>query len=936
MNQDKLRNHSTMKNVLLALALITTNLLFAQMPQQQGGGGYNPMQASTKGIAKLSGTILDSTSAKGVEFANIALFNKATNKLVDGTIADEKGKFSIIELADGDYKIEISFIGFGNKTIDNIKIVNGKNRDLGSIKLASTEKLLNEVTVSSQRAMIEEKVDRLVYNAEKDQMARGGDAADVLRKVPLLSVDLDGNVSLRGNSNVKVLINNKPSTIMASSVADALKQIPADMIKSVEVITSPSAKYDAEGSGGIINIITKKNNLEGKTLGIDLGVGNRGSMLGLNGSLRKGKFGMNLGGHGRLGYNHAGTDLEQNTLVNGKTIVTKQLANAYDNPLFGHYNLGMDYDIDKTQSLTGGVRYGLRNFKRTQDQTTNLFENNIALSSALRNIDSRDFSNSIDVNVDYVKTYKPQQEWSISTQYSRNDLINNFEALLFNNGSTTDILNRQKNINTNLNQEVTFQTDYQTPLSKNAMIEFGGKGIFRQVNSQYEYFFGQGANGAYASDAKRTNGTLDYNQNVTSAYTSVLLTTKNKYSIKIGSRYEYTMIDAIQEAKAIAIPNYGNLAPSVNVSKTIREGLTVKAGYNRRIQRPGLQQLNPNYNAVNSQNVTIGNPNLRPELTDNFELGLSTNIKKTYLNIAVFGRYTDNAISQIRQPLPELAGAIVTTYQNVGKQQSYGSNIFANVYLLPNWTVNGSIEAIYSFMEGQVLGANGLSKTQTNEGLALNGRMMTNVTFKNGWGIQGWGGGRGTQIQLQGRQGGFKMYSVGVKKDFKNKKGSIGIAGENFFSNSTGVMRTEIHSELLSSISVNNLYNRGVRLTLNYKFGSMNFNAPKKTRSVKNDDIKDGEGGGGGDGGGGQQGGPQGGGQGRPQGAPQGGQGKPQGAPNGQQGAPQGGQGGRPQGAPNGQQGKPQGATPQNGQAAPQNAPQAPNAPKKDAPKKDN
>ncbi len=840
-----------MKKLFIALALLTTNLLLAQMPQQAGGNNPMPaMQQPAKGIAKLSGVILDSASAKGVEFANIALYNKATNKLVDGTVADEKGKFSLAELADGLYKIQISFIGFNDKIIDNIKIEKGKNRDLGSFKLSSSEKMLNEVTVSSQRAMVEEKVDRLVYNAEKDLTSRGGDAADVLRKVPLLTVDLDGNVSLRGNSNIKVLINNKPSTIMASSVADALKQIPADMIKSVEVITSPSAKYDAEGSGGIINIITKKNNLEGKTLTMDIGAGTRGSNLGLNGSYRKGKFGMNLGGFGRLGYNKATTNLMQSTIVNGKTIETNQTANANDNPLFGHYNLGMDYDIDKTQSLTGGIRYGLRNFSRKQDQTTNLFENNLPLSSSLRYINSHDLSNSVDVNVDYLKTFKPQQEWSISTQYSRNDLLNNFDADFLN--TTGEVLNRQKNINTNLNQEVTFQTDYQTPLSKKAMIEFGGKGIFRQVNSDYAYKFAEGSTGEYATDATRPTGSLDYNQNVASAYTSFLLTTKNKYNIKIGSRYEYTTIDATQDSKTISIPSYGNLVPSINVSKSIREGLTIKAGYNRRIQRPGLQQLNPNVNFVNTQNITVGNPNLRPELTDNFEIGLSTNIKKTYLNMSVFGRFTDNVITQVRQPLDSLAGAILTTYQNIGKQQSYGTNVFANVYLLPNWTLNGGIDLVYSFLEGTTTGANGISQTVSNQGLTLSGRLMSQITFKSGWGIQAWGGGRGAQVQLQGRQGGFGMYSLGVKKEFKNKKGSIGIAGENFLTNTTGIMRTELNSPLFSQVSTTNLYNRGIKLTLNYKIGSMTFNERKKTRSVKNDDVKDGGGEGGNDNGGGQ------------------------------------------------------------------------------------
>jgi hypothetical protein len=257
-----------MKSLFTFLAfVITIQLAQAQFPGAGAEGQGRQRTANEnnavanpapKGNAKITGYVIDSAATQAVEFANIALFNKATNKIIDGAVADDKGKFTMKGLAPGDYKIQISFVGFINKTIDDIKLKKGDDLDLGVIKLNPQMKMLQEVTVTGQKALIEEKVDRLVFNAEKDLTSKGGDASDVLKKVPMLTVDLDGNVSLRGSSNIRVLINNKPSTIMASSVADALKQIPADMIKTVEVITSPSAKYDAEGSGGIINIITKK------------------------------------------------------------------------------------------------------------------------------------------------------------------------------------------------------------------------------------------------------------------------------------------------------------------------------------------------------------------------------------------------------------------------------------------------------------------------------------------------------------------------------------------------------------------------------------------------------------------------------------------------------------------------------------------------------
>ena len=786
-----------------------------------------------KGNSKISGFVVDEAVTTAVEFANIALYSKATNKVVDGTMADEKGKFSLSRVAAGEYKLIISFIGYSDKVIDDIKVEKGKDIDLGVIKLSTSAKQLDEVTVTAEKSMIEEKVDRLVYNAEKDITSKGGDAADVLRKVPLLTVDLDGNLSLRGSSNIRVLINNKPSTIIASSIADALKMIPSDLIKSVEVITSPSAKYDAEGSGGIINIITKKSTIEGLTLNLDAGAGVRGSNLGLNGNIRKGKLGVSMGGGGRAFYNKAATSLDQSTFRDGNTVLTRQTANAFDNGLFGRYNLGFDYDISKNQSLTAGVNFGTRNFIRTQDFTTNLYTNNVFNSTSLRNVDSKDLSNSVDINLDYVRTFKPSQEWSVSTQYSKSNLKNNFLADLLNESS--NLVSRQKNLNGNVNQEYTVQTDFQTPIKQNQMFEVGLKGIFRQVNSDFSYLIA-GPTGDFATDARNPSGLLDYSQNIASGYMSYTYSTKNKYTFKVGARYEYTTIDAQDQVKTIDIPAYGNLVPSINVSKTIGS-TTLKAAYNKRIQRPGLQQLNPNFNAANPQNITIGNPSLHPEITDNFELSASSNIKKVYLNTSVFGRQTNNSILRLSSPSDTLAGAIVTTFENVGKQQMFGTNIFGNINITPKWSINAGIDLYYNYLEGMVQGADGKSSLISNEGVVIGGRFQTQIQMKNGWGIQGFTFIRGNQVQLQGTQGSFYMYSLGFRKDFKNKKGSLGLATENFMG---GIkVKSTLNSAQFNQVAINNIYNQNVKLTFSYKIGNMRM--VEKKSKVKNDDVKAGE-----------------------------------------------------------------------------------------------
>ena len=831
-----------MKYILILMtSFISVFSLNAQIP-----GGFAPAkkeavipgtaQAAPKGSAKIVGYLLDSTDKKPVEFASVALINKATGRPVDGAVADQVGKFTINKVPVGDYKLVISFIGYDSKTL--LVSVSAKNddQDLGVILLASSTKMLAEVTVEGQRALIEERVDRTVYNAEKDASNKGGDATDVLKKVPMLSVDLDGNPSLRGSTNVKVLINNKPSTIMASSITDALKQIPADMIKTVEVITSPSAKYDAEGSAGIINIVTKKNTLQGLTLNFDTSAGVRGSNLALNGNFRNKTWGLSLGGFGRSEYNVNGKfESTQITTSNGVQTTNVQSAESRRQGLFGNYQLGFDWDINKYNSLTSNVRFGLRNGNNWQDNLSQI--RNGALAS-LRNTNSLDQSANVDVNFDYTKTFeKPQKEFSILTMYSRNNRTNDFYNLIMNPTSTmSQIMSSIKNVNDSYNEEATIQMDYQTPIGKNQLIEFGGKGISRNVTSDYASFKGDQA-GVYTlvNLATLPSNVFDYNQNIWGTYGSYTVTTKNKWSIKAGARYEYTDITASflkkEGGQNTVIPPYGVLVPSFNMSKTFKSG-TWRFSYNRRIQRPGIENLNPNVNSTNPLNISTGNPTLAPEYTNNYEISYSKFVKQTYISTSFFVRNTTGAISRIRQVRGD---TVKTTSQNIGNEDAYGMNINLNVNLSNKIMLGGGGDLSYMVLANNV--ADPLLAAK-NEGLQSNFRIFGNYTIGNGWGAQIFSFYRVNQIQLQGSQGGFGMYSLSFKKDFKNKKGSIGFGAENFLTPNGFVIRNETKTATINQVSENTMRNMNFKINLSYRIGKMSFGPQKKKKSVNNDDTK--------------------------------------------------------------------------------------------------
>ncbi len=791
-----------------------------------------------KGNGKILGSVNDAETNQPVEYANVALLDPATQKPVNGAVCDDKGKFVIQKIAPGTYTVTISFIGYETQTIENIKVEDKRDDvNLGVVKLGTSSKILSEVVVQGQKQLIEERVDRTIYNAENDITTKGGDATDVLKRVPMLSVDLDGNVTLRGSQNIKVLVNNKPSTIMASSVADALKQIPADEIKSVEVITSPSAKYDAEGTGGIINIITKKNTLQGATLNINSGVGNRGSNLGLNGNYRTGKMGFSLGGFGRANYNVNGSfDNSQLTIDSANNFLNLQQADTRNRGLFGNYTLGWDYDIDKKNSLAASVRFGARNHTNYQDGLfTQYFTDDAFTRSTLQSVATKDLSNTVDVNLTYTHLYeKPQKEFNLLALYSKNNRNNDFENRLLEEVGD-DRSNSFKNLNDSYNQEIAVQADFQTPIGSTQIVEVGGKDIMRKVFSDFSRFDDHGDGYELNQNAEYFNN-LNYDQNVLAGYLAYTLALKNGYSVKVGSRYEYTTIEAFTKTEDnIEIPSYGVFVPSVNLSKKLKAGNMIKIAYNRRIQRPSIQFLNPNRQNSNEIDISEGNPELDPEYTDNYEFSYNAYIKGSSLNFSTFVRNTTGSIQRVR--IPQDDGKILSTYQNIGTENAYGVSIFANVNM-GKLSLNGGSDLYYAVLDDNI--------ATKNDGWVVSGRIFGSYELQKGWGLQFFSFFRGRQVQLQGTQGGFGIYSLGVKKDFNEKRGSIGLGTENFFTPSFKI-RSESNSPTFQQKSLSVLHNMGFRLTFSYRIGKMNVDGSRTRRrkTISNDDMKDGGDGGG-------------------------------------------------------------------------------------------
>ncbi|MEM9848579.1 MAG: TonB-dependent receptor, partial [Bacteroidota bacterium] len=657
----------------------------------------------------------------------------------------------------------------------------------------------------------------------------------VLRRVPLLSVDLEGNVSLRGSQNLQILINGRPSGMFANSVADALKTIPADQIKSVEVITTPTAKYDAEGSAGIINIITKKKSAEGFTGSINGAIGNVNNNTSASFSAAKGRFGINASGGAYFSWLRPSKfSLFRADSFGDDTRIFEQDGEGESNFLGFNGSINAFYDLNAYNSITTTFRTNGRRFVRNGS-------NDISFSDAM-NTFRQDYTSSYDASdlysgFDWVTDYRMEFEDSERELTAAFQITGNIDDR--NNDlmqtSDLDFLNIDQSLtNDGINIEYTGQVDYVHPFGEKVKLETGVKTIIRRIEADYDAFDNQTDQ---VIDNPFLTNVFNYNQDVYAGYVSFNMKF-GKFGIVAGSRYEYTDISGNYSLENPPFQNdYENFLPSIIVSRSFKNFQTLKLGYTRRIQRPSLFFINPYSSQNDNRTLTFGNPQLEPELTDQVELSYNTFIKGVGVNGALFYRRTTGIIETFLQNVTP-AGVSETTFQNIGENNSLGINFFSNATIKRIWTIRGGFNLFTYNAEGTING-----QTFENTGWQGNAFGSTDLKFKNGFKIEVFGFYRAPQLNVQGVTPSFSIWGLGAQQDILKKKGSIGIRVIEPFAKFKD-FGTELESPDVTFRSDYSILFRSFGVSFRYRFGELTFKQRTRNSKIRNTDQKSGDGGG--------------------------------------------------------------------------------------------
>ncbi len=663
-----------------------------------GNGGVSPKE----GFGVITGELHDSNTNNQVEYGSVVLFRTADSSMVTGALTDAKGKFQIEKIKPGKYYIRVQFIGYENKIIPNVNIsTQTADIKLGDISIQPSSSALSGVEITSQRALISNNLDKKIITVDKNMAIGGGTAVDVMENVPSVAVDADGNVSLRGNPNITLLIDGKPSSQTGISTSDVLNQIPANAIESVEVITNPSVRYDPDGTTGIINIVLKKKAIQGFNGIISANAGTGDKYTGsFNLNYRKDKFNVFVGGNARMYHMiTSGESTRTSTYSDATEILKQSTSGSMDRNMYS-LNGGFDYYLDTRNSLSFNANY--RNMAFNSEGNT-LNSNYSGSDSLLRYFERMNQSDRKVIAHDYTLSYKhlfPQKgrEYTNDIIYSANEM--NFGT----NINQQDYLSQgsepigapllQQNTALNNNKDLTIQGNYIYPMKDDGRIEAGYKAALRDMTMRYEYSYFNDTTGWVSQEDLRNQ--YDYTDQLYAIY-GIYGNSLGKFKYQVGLRFEQVFtVSKVLQTNTDYNSSYSEFYPSLHTQYGLGKERELQFSYSRRVQRPSPRELNPYVDYSDSLNIETGNPALKPEFATSLELGVQKYWKTSSLTTSVFYNRTKDVVEDISQLQDN--GVTLTMPMNINTSTKYGMEIIGSVSPQKWLKVNANASAYRDIM----------------------------------------------------------------------------------------------------------------------------------------------------------------------------------------------------------------------------------------------
>ena len=810
-----------MKNYFCSLLL----LLLASIPMNT-----NAQKAQIPYSVK--GVLVDSLSKESEPYATIRIsFLKNPDKPVQLAITSDNGKFNEKLKEPGNYIILFSSVG--KKPVQRSFTLTEKapTADLGTILISEATEMLKGVEVVAQKPLVKAEIDKVTYSIEDDPDSKTNSTLEMLRKVPLVTVDGEDKIQVNGSSNFKIHVNGKPNTMMSNNPKEVLKSLPANSVKSIEVITEPGAKYDAEGIGGILNIITVSgSSMQGYTVSLNAGVNNQGYNAGAYGTVQVGKFTVT----GNYSYNH--NDSPGYTSSSNREDFTsdtyKYLSQQNSGKSKGGFNFGSmegSYEIDSLNLVSFSMQmYGGNYDSKSNSQTqmlNSLREHTYSYNTINR---SSNMYGSIGANFDYQHSFKKKGEY-LTFSYRYNGTPDNSEAYT----EYKDIcdypyeLRNQHYDNDARTDEHTFQLDYTNPISSMQNIDFGAKYILRNNKSESQYF--KEYNGEYQVDENLTDN-FKQTQNILATYGDYMLKWK-KMGAKVGVRYEHTFMnveyDKMPEKNFDA--GFDDIVPSMVFSYQLGQTKTLRATYNMRISRPGIWYLNPFRNTSNPTNISYGNPDLETEKAHSVGLAFSSFSAKFNINANLGYSFVNNGIqnySFINN------GVMESTYGNIGHTQRTTLSLWMNWN--PGKKTRISVNASGSYVD---LKSDEAFLKQSNNG--FQGNLFLNAQQTLPWNLRFslYGGGSSPNISLQAKGASFSYYGFSLNRSFlKEKRLTVSLNSSNLFHKYL-TLKNETITDTFRSWSKTRQVQQSYGLNISWRFGELKAQVKKANRTINNDDL---------------------------------------------------------------------------------------------------